>query len=45
MGTVVSRGGGAANALAQYCLEELDMDTVVHIGADLNTPWKNGNDY
>ena len=33
--------GGAVNALALYCLEELEMSNVVHTGVDRNRPWKN----
>jgi coenzyme F420 hydrogenase subunit beta len=33
--------GGALSALALYCLEKENMEFVLHVGMDENTPWHN----
>lgn len=33
--------GGAVSALALYCLEKENMEFVLHVGMDANTPWYN----
>lgn len=34
--------GGAATALALYCIEKEGMHGAVHAGADIDEPWRNG---